>query len=92
MNSYTARNLEVYLRILVDVARELDMPVAAKPNGKAQATKRGKFSGQRLFPSPAVKKPIPVAPTVMASVRWRSFARQKSPMRRSFALAVGIVI
>ncbi|WP_229487396.1 polysaccharide deacetylase family protein [Pseudoduganella lutea] len=31
VNSYTARNLEVYLRILVDVARELDMPVAAKP-------------------------------------------------------------
>jgi peptidoglycan/xylan/chitin deacetylase (PgdA/CDA1 family) len=31
VNSYTARNLEVYLRILVDVARELDMPVADRP-------------------------------------------------------------
>jgi len=31
VNSYTARNLEVYLRILLQVARELDMPVAAKP-------------------------------------------------------------
>ncbi|GGY53590.1 polysaccharide deacetylase family protein [Pseudoduganella albidiflava] len=31
VNTYTARNLEVYLRILVDVARELDMPVAGKP-------------------------------------------------------------
>ena len=31
VNSYTARNVEVYLRILLDVARELDMPVADKP-------------------------------------------------------------
>ena len=31
VNSYTARNLEVYLRILLDVARELDIPVAATP-------------------------------------------------------------
>jgi peptidoglycan-N-acetylglucosamine deacetylase len=31
VNSYTARNIEVYLRILLDVARELDMPVADKP-------------------------------------------------------------
>ncbi|WP_229474253.1 polysaccharide deacetylase family protein [Pseudoduganella lurida] len=31
VNSYTARHLEEYLEILLDVARELDMPVAAKP-------------------------------------------------------------
>jgi peptidoglycan/xylan/chitin deacetylase (PgdA/CDA1 family) len=31
VNSYTARVLEVYLQILLDVARELDMPTAAKP-------------------------------------------------------------
>lgn len=31
VNSYTSRNLEVYLKILLEVARELDMPVAAKP-------------------------------------------------------------
>jgi peptidoglycan/xylan/chitin deacetylase (PgdA/CDA1 family) len=31
VNSYTARHLEEYLRILLDVARELDVPVADKP-------------------------------------------------------------
>lgn len=31
LNSYTARNIEVYLRILLQVAQELNMPVAAKP-------------------------------------------------------------
>ena len=31
VNGYTARNVEVYLQILVDVARELDIPVAPKP-------------------------------------------------------------
>ncbi len=31
INSYTARTIEVYLEILLDVARELDMPTAAKP-------------------------------------------------------------
>ncbi len=31
INSYTARHLEEYLQILVDVARELDMPTAAQP-------------------------------------------------------------
>ena len=31
VNTYTARHLEEYLAILVDVARELDVPLAAKP-------------------------------------------------------------
>lgn len=31
VNSYTARNMEVYLGILLDVAKELDLPLAAKP-------------------------------------------------------------
>lgn len=31
VNSYTARTLETYLNILLDVASELDMPVAEKP-------------------------------------------------------------
>ena len=31
VNPHTARHLEEYLEILVDVARELDIPVAAKP-------------------------------------------------------------
>jgi peptidoglycan/xylan/chitin deacetylase (PgdA/CDA1 family) len=31
LNRYTARTIEVYLRILLQVAHELDMPVAAKP-------------------------------------------------------------
>lgn len=31
VNSYTARNLKVYLGILLQIAHELDMPVAAKP-------------------------------------------------------------
>lgn len=31
LNNYTARNIEVYLRILLQVAHELDMPVATKP-------------------------------------------------------------
>jgi peptidoglycan/xylan/chitin deacetylase (PgdA/CDA1 family) len=31
VNTYTARNIEVYLKILLQVADELDMPVATKP-------------------------------------------------------------
>lgn len=31
VNSYTARNLELYMGILLQIAHELDMPVAAKP-------------------------------------------------------------
>lgn len=31
VNSYTARTIEVYMQILLQVARELDMPVATKP-------------------------------------------------------------
>ena len=31
VNTYTARNVEVYLRILLQVAQELDMPVSVKP-------------------------------------------------------------
>jgi peptidoglycan/xylan/chitin deacetylase (PgdA/CDA1 family) len=31
VNSYTARHFEEYLEILLDVARELDVPLAAKP-------------------------------------------------------------
>jgi peptidoglycan/xylan/chitin deacetylase (PgdA/CDA1 family) len=31
VNTYTARNVEVYLQILLDVAHELDMPLSAKP-------------------------------------------------------------
>ncbi len=31
VNGYTARHLDEYLEILLDVARELDMPLAAKP-------------------------------------------------------------
>ena len=31
VNTYTARNIDVYLLILLDVARELGMPTAAKP-------------------------------------------------------------
>ena len=31
VNSYTARNMEAYLRILLDVAQELQLPVAKKP-------------------------------------------------------------
>lgn len=31
VNGYTARNIEVYLGILLDVARELDIPLADKP-------------------------------------------------------------
>jgi peptidoglycan-N-acetylglucosamine deacetylase len=31
VNTYTARNVEVYLRILLQVAHELDIPVSAKP-------------------------------------------------------------
>ncbi len=31
VNPYTARTLEIYLKILLDVAHELDMPVAEKP-------------------------------------------------------------
>ena len=31
VNSYTARVIKVYLEILMDVARELDMPTSAKP-------------------------------------------------------------
>jgi peptidoglycan/xylan/chitin deacetylase (PgdA/CDA1 family) len=38
VNSYTARNMEVYLRILLEVAQELQLPVAKKPfyNDRAQ--------------------------------------------------------
>lgn len=41
VNSYTARNMEVYLRLLLDVARELQLPVANKPfyNDRAQLEK-----------------------------------------------------
>ncbi len=31
VNTYTARNIEVYLNILLQVAKELDMPLAKKP-------------------------------------------------------------
>jgi len=31
LNSYTARNIQVYMRILLQIAHELDMPVAPKP-------------------------------------------------------------
>jgi hypothetical protein len=31
VNSYTARNIEAYLKILLQVADELEMPVAKKP-------------------------------------------------------------
>ena len=31
VNNYSARNIELYMRILLDIARELNMPVAAKP-------------------------------------------------------------
>jgi peptidoglycan/xylan/chitin deacetylase (PgdA/CDA1 family) len=31
VNPYTARNLEVYLHILVDIAKELNLPLAEKP-------------------------------------------------------------
>ena len=31
LNTYTARNIEVYLQILLDVAHELDMPLSTKP-------------------------------------------------------------
>lgn len=31
LNSYTARSIELYMRILLQVAHELDMPVATKP-------------------------------------------------------------
>jgi len=31
VNTYTARNVEVYLRILLQVAQELEIPVSAKP-------------------------------------------------------------
>ncbi len=31
VNTYTARNIDTYLQILVDVARELDIPVADRP-------------------------------------------------------------
>jgi len=41
LNSYTARNIEVYMRILLQVAHELDMPVATKPfyDNRAQLEK-----------------------------------------------------
>lgn len=41
LNSYTARSIEVYMRILLQVARELDMPVATKPfyDNRAQLEK-----------------------------------------------------
>ena len=31
VNNYTARNIEVYLNILLQVAHELEMPVSEKP-------------------------------------------------------------
>lgn len=31
LNNYTARNINAYLRMLLQIAQELDMPVAAKP-------------------------------------------------------------
>lgn len=41
VNSYTARNIEIYLEILLQVAQELHMPVAAKPfyDNRAQLEK-----------------------------------------------------
>lgn len=41
LNSYTARNIEVYMRILLQIAHELDMPVATKPfyDNRAQLEK-----------------------------------------------------
>lgn len=41
VNSYTARNIEVYMQILLQVANELNMPVAVKPfyDNRAQLEK-----------------------------------------------------
>lgn len=41
LNSYTARNIELYMQILLELANELDMPVAAKPfyDNRAQLEK-----------------------------------------------------